>query len=160
MSDEGSCAEASGATSPGMVAECLLAKRRYEVSDMAISDPPFSFPVADGDPDDLPRTLRREREAREREARERQARERAATMPAGYHSFVPPFGDAPSASAGTVTRLDLPFLHLMAFFLKAVFAAVPALLVLCAMIWGAAHAVLAWYPELVKMQILILFPPG
>ena len=62
---------------------------------MAISDPPFSLSVADGDPDDLPRTLRREREAREREARERQARERAATMPAGYHSFVPPFGDAP-----------------------------------------------------------------
>ena len=109
-------------------------------------------------PDDLP-TLRREREAREREARGGR-RERAATMPAGYHSFVPPFGDAQALLPGTVTRLDLPFLHLMAFFLKAVFAAVPALLVLCAMIWGAAHAVLAWYPELVKMQILILFPPG
>jgi len=127
---------------------------------MAISDPPFSFPVADGDPDDLPRTLRREREAREREARERQARERAAAMSAGYQPFVPLVGDVPIPPAGTVTRFDLPFLHLMVFFLKAVFAAVPALLVLCAMVWGAAHAVLALYPELVKMQILILFPPG
>ena len=32
--------------------------------------------LQDGGPDDLPRTLKREREAREREAREREARER------------------------------------------------------------------------------------
>ncbi len=130
---------------------------------MAISDPPFSIPVADGGPDDLPRTLRREREAREREARERQAREareRAAARPAGYHTFAPGMMDGTSADSGIVTRLDLPFLHLMAFFLKAVFAAVPALIVLGLMLWGAGHALLTWFPDLVKMQILILFPPG
>lgn len=130
---------------------------------MAISDPPFSIPVADGGPDDLPRTLRREREAREREARERrarEARERAAAGPAGYSAFAPGKADATNTSSGTVTRLDIPFLHLTAFFLKAVLAAVPALLVLAAMIWGAAHALQVWFPDLVKMQILILFPPG
>ena len=44
---------------------------------MAISDPPFTIPVADGGPDDLPRAIRRERDAREREE-ERRRRERAA----------------------------------------------------------------------------------
>jgi len=130
---------------------------------MAISDPPFSIPIADGGPDDLPRTLRREREAREREARERrarEARERAAAAPAGYNAFAPERADAGRTPPGTVTRLDIPFLHLAAFFLKAVLAAVPALLVLAAMVWGAAHALQAWFPDLVKMQILILFPPG
>ena len=128
---------------------------------MAISDPPFSLSVADGDPDDLPRTLRREREAREREARERQAREMRERAAAGaYHSFGPRVSEGTSAPPGVVTRLDLPFLHLAAFFLKAVFAAVPALIVLGFLLWGAGHALLNWFPDLVKMQILILFPPG
>jgi len=128
---------------------------------MAISDPPFSIPVADGGPDDLPRTLRREREARERQARERQAREmreRAAAM--AYHGFGPHVSEGKSAPPGTITRLDLPFLHLTAFFLKAVFAAVPALIVLGLLLWGVGHVLLNWFPDLVKMQILILFPPG
>ncbi len=125
---------------------------------MAISDPPFSIPVADGGPDDLPRTLRREREARERQARE--MRERAAAGPAGYNAYAPSMSERTSVAAGVVTRLDLPFLHLMAFFLKAAFAAVPALIVLGCLLWGAGHALLNWFPDLVKMQILILFPPG
>ncbi len=123
---------------------------------MAISDPPFSIPVADGGPDDLPRTLRREREARERQARE--MRERAAA--AAYHSFGPRVSEGMGAPPGVVTRLDLPFLHLAAFFLKAVFAAVPALFVLGFLLWGVGHVLLNWFPDLVKMQILILFPPG
>ena len=130
---------------------------------MAISDPPFSIPVADGGPDDLPRTLRREREAREREARERQAREareRAKAAPADYRSFAPGMCEGPAVYSSVVSRLDIPFFHLMAFFLKAVFAALPALMVLGVLLWGAAHVLLSWFPDLAKMQILILFPPG
>ena len=131
---------------------------------MAISDPPFTIPAADGGPDDLPRTIRRERDAREREARERQAREARerrlseAAGPAGFHVPAPAIMRA--AGDGAVARLEIPFLHLMAFFLKAVFAAVPALAVLGLMVWTAAHLLLSWFPDLVKMQILILFPPN
>lgn len=133
---------------------------------MAISDPPFGTVIADGGPDDLPRTLRRARDEREREARERQAaqereaREREAREQAlAYHAYdqdLTAYGP-PAVSVG---RLDIPFFHLMRFFLKAVFAAVPALIVLAAMLWMGAQAVQAYFPDLVKMQILILFPPN
>jgi hypothetical protein len=132
---------------------------------MAISDPPFTIPVADGGPDDLPRAIRRERDAREREARERQARETRERMlseaagPVGNHALAPDLMHM-AGSASTVARLEIPFLHLMAFFLKAVFAAVPALIVLGLMAWSAGHLLQSWFPDLVKMQILILFPPN
>ncbi len=140
---------------------------------MAISDPPFGTIIADGGPDDLPRTLRRARDEREREARERKAaqerevREREAREQAlgvsassvayqAYEQDMTAYGP-PAVSVG---RFDLPFFHLMRFFLKAVFAAVPALIVLAAMLWMGAQAVQAYFPDLVKMQILILFPPN
>lgn len=132
---------------------------------MAISDPPFTIPIADGGPDDLPRTIRRERDAREREARERQAREARKQMlseaagVAGYHHLAPGRAHAIGDGASTVGRLEIPFLHLVTFFLKAVFAAVPALIVLGLMMWSAGHLLQSWFPDLVKMQILILFPP-
>ncbi|MCL4764703.1 MAG: hypothetical protein KJZ80_00540 [Hyphomicrobiaceae bacterium] len=128
---------------------------------MAVSDPPFTIPVADGGPDDLPRTFRRERAARERQARE--ARERAlaeAAEPAAYRTGAQDLMQAAGSGSVTVTRLEIPLLHLMGFFLKAVFAAVPALIVLGLMVWSAGHALQAWFPDLVKMQILILFPPS
>ena len=140
---------------------------------MAISDPPFGVAVADGGPDDLPRTLRREREARERErqarereAREREAREREARDRAlgeapvtdlRYEASEFASGDLPPVA---VNRLDIPFFHLMRFFLKAVVAAVPALMVLGAMVWTGMQALQIYFPDLVKMQILILFPPN
>lgn len=133
---------------------------------MAIFDPPFTIPAADGGPDDLPRTLRREREAREREARERQTREmreRSLSEAAGPRNYRTTSRDVPrelAAAPGTVSRLDIPFFHLMAFFLKAVFAAVPALVVLAVMVWSAGRVLQTWFPGLVKMQFLILFPPG
>lgn len=135
---------------------------------MAISDPPFGAALADGGPDDLPRTLRRERDARERQAREKEAREREArdrTLSEAvaanhlYETVVPrPISADPPEVA--VHRLDIPFLHLMWFLLKAVVAAVPALIVLAAMIWFGMQAVQAYFPDLVKMQVLILFPPN
>jgi len=132
---------------------------------MAISDPPFTLPLADSNPDDLPRTLRREREAREREARERLAREMRdrpyseAVKPGAFSTPNSHSLDQAPVVPAAVTRFEVSFFHLMAFFLKAVFAAVPALIVLGMMIWGAGHLLKTWYPDLVKMQILILFPP-
>jgi hypothetical protein len=140
---------------------------------MAISDPPFGVALADGGPDDLPRTLRRERDARQRQAREKEAREKEAreretrdrTLSEAvatnhlYDAAVPtPISADPPEVA--VHRLDIPFFHLMRFFLKAVFAAVPALIVLAGMIWLGMQAVQIYFPDLVKMQVLILFPPN
>ena len=103
--------------------------------------------------DDLPRTFRREREAREREARQRDAAR-----------FAPEFSrdemvyEERAPASGAVRRLEIPFLHLMRFFFKAVFAAIPALLLLTALLWLGGQALSAFYPQLGKMQILIHFP--
>lgn len=154
--------------------------------------------TADGGPDDLPRTLRRERDAREREAREREAAERAqaereqlaighgvgaamggAAAPIGP-AIGPSIGPAPIAPArmaddmyvvphgyptgidaampAVVTRYDVPFLHLVAFFFKVALAALPALLFLGVLIWGAGHLLQVYFPWLIKAQILIHFP--
>lgn len=108
--------------------------------------------------DDLPRTFRREREAREREARERERREREEELAAREylgrdmpHNFA-----APSPSA--VERLDIPFFHLMRFFIKAVFAAIPALIILSGLLWLGGQGLATYFPELSRMQILIHFP--
>ncbi|MGD9783434.1 MAG: hypothetical protein AB7E80_02420 [Hyphomicrobiaceae bacterium] len=138
----------------------------------------MSYPLtADGGPDDLPRTLRREKEAREREAREREAAERAAAArealpmggpspvhaaPATSDLYVMPEAayadDATAPIAARVVRFDVPFGHLMMFFLKAVLAAIPAMILLGAVLWGAGQLVKALFPWLIKAQILIHFP--
>ena len=115
--------------------------------------------AADGGMDDLPRTLRRERDAREREARERdyQMSSQATMMTAERDAPVPPpFADDLQMSA--VRRLDVPFMHLMLFFMKAVFAAIPALIILGVLLWLAGAGLQAFFPQLVKMKILISFP--
>ncbi len=85
----------------------------------------FSLTV-DDDPDDLPRTLRRERDARLHEAREREARERAGTLThsfgasdAGYDTQGQRHAPEPQPVAAAVTRFDVPFFGLMFFFIKA-----------------------------------------
>lgn len=135
--------------------------------------------------DDLPRTLRRERESRERAAREMQARAEASTpaaparggwersqasVPATQPSIYgtpepvnPGYGEGytpPGETSGAVTvrRLKVPFFSLMAFFIKAVFAAIPAILILVAMLWGLGVALQTYFPQLIKMKILISFP--
>lgn len=147
--------------------------------------------TADGGPDDLPRTLRRERDAREREARERMEAERAQAArealpmgaPAAHQPAMaaqphpmPPHPHAASAEEfyavpdpayvatpdaampATVTRFDVPFLHLVAFFLKAALAAFPAIILLGVIVWFAGHLLQIYFPWLVKAQILIHFP--
>jgi len=120
-----------------------------------------NFPLmADGGDEDLPRTLRREREAREREARERQARQRNATL---THDFgaaeVEAYAGAQMEPVpASVKRFDVPFVQLMMFFIKAVFAAIPALLILGTLLWFAGAALKAAYPQLVHTEILIRIP--
>ena len=114
--------------------------------------------LADGGPDDLPRTLRREREA-QREARERAAAEQAYAPEPAMSGFGPGssgYGIEPPAA--TVTRIDIPFLRLMAFFVKALFAAVPALIILGVMLWGMGQVLTTYAPWLIKLKILITIP--
>lgn len=140
---------------------------------MAMAEPNFP-PLGDEQNDDLPRTFRREKEARAREARERAAQERAAapSLPTGsaavnYGPSPEPRVDAdPNYSPAvvdmpypaSVQRIDVPFLHLVVFFLKAVLAAIPALILLTVILWFAGSALQALFPELIKMKILISLP--
>lgn len=108
------------------------------------------FAAAD---DDLPRTLRREREARAREGRLHQS-------PGLGHEFSQDSAiyEDHGPEARTVERLQIPFLHLMAFSFKAMFAAIPAIIVLTVLLWLGGQALSMFFPQLGKMQILIHFP--
>lgn len=113
--------------------------------------------------DDLPRTFRREREAREREARERDATHAGPQMGGpglgamGHQTrdYGPPPQDYAAggpdslyggAGSGTVTRFEVPFLHLVAFFLKAVLAAIPALILLGVLLFGMGKVLQNVFP--------------
>jgi hypothetical protein len=125
-----------------------------------VAEPNFAG-IADAD--DLPRTLRREREARERAKREEEARKRNATLTHDYDANrANALADRPlhaqGAGVGIVTGFDVPFFHLMRFFIKAVFAAIPALLILGVMLWFAGAALKRAYPGLVHTEILIRVP--
>ena len=110
-----------------------------------MSEPTFSM-TAD---DDLPRTIRRERDARERQAREREAAT-AVSAPSIEHEHA--YGALASPPA-TVTDIDVPFLGLMTFFIKAVFAAIPALIMLTALLWLFGQGLQTFFPQLLKMKI-------
>lgn len=132
------------------------------------------YPPLTDTTDDLPRTLRRERESRERAAREMQARQAGstgglawdrggqspATQPSIYGAREQDYEPNPGRDleAATVTRIKVPFFSLMGFFIKAVFAAIPALLLLIALLYGLGVALQTYFPQLIKMKILISFP--
>jgi hypothetical protein len=120
--------------------------------------PEPSLSITAEEEDDLPRTIRRERDARDREAREK-----AAVVPTsptgpialernGVGDFRLP------APAATVTAFDVPFGKLMMFFIKAVFAAIPALLLLTVLLWLFGQGLQQAFPQLLKMKILIYVP--
>ena len=122
---------------------------------LGMPEPTFSM-TAD---DDLPRTIRRERDA-QREAREREAREsRAAAVPSPVFQRE---GDAEldmvRPQAATVVDFDVPLVKLAMFFVRAVFAAIPALLILMAILWVFGHTLQLFFPQLLKMKILIYMP--
>jgi hypothetical protein len=141
----------------------------------AMSDANYP-PLNETHSDDLPRTLRRERENRERIAREQQvatsggswdrhdgAAPAASYAPAVYGqgdatAYEAPYGTGVGTGAVTVNRFKVPFFSLMGFFIKCVFAAVPALLILMAMLYGIGVALQMYFPQLIKMKILISFP--
>lgn len=113
--------------------------------------------MADEMDDDLPRTLIREREARRREAWERRGEPSLSID--GYPGRAEPAYPGPeTATPASVVGINMPFARLAAFFVKAVLAAIPALILLGAILWFAGHLLQTFYPELVKMQILIRFP--
>jgi hypothetical protein len=125
-----------------------------------MAEPNFQL-AAEDDFDDLPRTLRREKAAREREARERRSGVERGPGPELGSPVDPHY--APSTYVeepvpAVVKQLDIPFFRLMFFFIKAVLAAVPALILLGAIIWGAGEILQSLFPWLVKMRIVILFP--
>lgn len=134
---------------------------------MAQIDYPLS---ADEGPDDLPITLRRERDAREREARERAARERGEPdfgvgSAANYGGTKAAVGHGPASAqysdspvAAVVKRFDVPFFRLVFFFLKAAVAAIPAIVLLVGLVVLAASVLQTYFPWLLKMQIFIHFP--
>ncbi len=122
--------------------------------------------------DDLPRTLRRERDARERdrEQRERDAALAAQHQPypqpgsqsgfgpdAGHHDYANPDQASlyPMPGSGVVNRLEIPFLHLVWFFVKAVFAAIPALLLLTALLFGGGQVLKRFFPDFRHFEIVI-----
>ena len=111
--------------------------------------------VGDGSAYDLPLTVLRERAKQEREARNRAQTQASATPSAG---LVPGQSYAEGPVPAMVTRLQIPLLRLMFFFIKAAFAAIPALIILGVILWIAGHLLQLYFPELVKMQILIQFP--
>ena len=114
---------------------------------------------SDGGPDDLPRTFRREHEARERAAAvpvpevPKYAPQQPYTHPqsseAAFASDVPP---------GVVKKFKVPFFSLMFFFIKAVLAAIPALIFLTALLWAGGQVLTTYFPWLLKMKIMISFP--
>jgi hypothetical protein len=115
--------------------------------------------------DDLPRTLRRARD--ERDARDREANGHRfpsslkAAMSAASGSAIPAPEFAPGvplADGMTVTRIDVPFHRLVTFFMKAAFAAIPALIMLTIMLWTVGEVLQRYFPWLLKMRILIQFP--
>ena len=109
--------------------------------------------TADGDFDDLPRTLRRERE--------RQAAGAAAAAAPPFEVSTSGYDDErfePEPTPASVERINVPFFRLMFFLMKAVVAAIPALLLLAVILWFAGQALQAAFPELIQMKILISFP--
>ncbi len=138
---------------------------------MAMADHNFG-PIGDDPADDLPRTFRREKEARAREAKERADRERAAAPTLSTAPDLKPNAAAPKIYAepiaadasvtdapypAIVRGFDVPFAHLVKFFCKAVLAAVPALILLTAILWLLGGLVETFFPDLIKMKILIGF---
>lgn len=119
------------------------------------------LPLGGDDADDLPRTLRRERDAREREAREREAHGQSAIGIVQGEPYAtasqPLYPDDPRPA--DVRRLNVPFFHLMFFLIKAVLAAIPAIILLGLILFGLGKALETYAPEWRVFEIVIKLPP-
>lgn len=115
-----------------------------------------------GAADDLPRTLRREREARDRAQQASSGFSSAVPLSAGTSAGTyvpePTMPEHLGITGNTVTDIRIPFFRLMMFGVKLVFASIPALIVLFTLLWLAGHALMTFFPWLVKVQLLIKVP--
>lgn len=135
-----------------------------------MSDPHY----ASSQDDDLPRTVKREKEARARDqlAREILNNPRQSygqpqhsgghshdldTPQSAYRDLPPALGPGEHPEV-TVAHFNVPFMRLVTFFLKAVLAAIPALILLTLILWSMGQLAQKYLPWLVKMKILISFP--
>ncbi|MEM9359394.1 MAG: hypothetical protein AAGB04_24690 [Pseudomonadota bacterium] len=119
-----------------------------------MAEPRFSMTAEE----DLPRTLRREKEAREREAQDRDAPPQSVSQPDDDYDYVEEIAYDPEGV--TVTRLDISFFHLMLFFIKAAFAAIPAMIIfvaVCILIGETLQSQLPWLRQF-EFE-LIMRPP-
>ncbi|MFM1815031.1 MAG: hypothetical protein RLZ98_1726 [Pseudomonadota bacterium] len=105
--------------------------------------------------DDLPRTLRREKEARAAQAAAAQTAQQPTFSQVDY-GYSSSFASQPQPAV--MKALDIPFLHLMFFFIKAVLAAIPALILLGALLWLAGDILMAYFPWLVHVKVQIYVP--
>ena len=116
-----------------------------------------NLPMGGDNADDLPRTLRRERDAREREAREREMRAQStlgAAEPASYAPRATPASpDDPQPAV--VKRFDVPFLSLVVFFIKATLAAIPAIILLTGLLFFLGLGLKTYAPGLLHFEIII-----
>jgi len=116
-----------------------------------------NLPMGGDNADDLPRTLRRERDAREREAREREMRAQSTLgtpEPTNYAPrATPAYPDEPQPAV--VKRFDVPFLSLVVFFVKATLAAIPALILLTGLLFLLGQGLKAYAPGLLHFEIII-----
>jgi hypothetical protein len=122
-----------------------------------MADPRF------GGDDDLPRTLRRAREERDREIREREVHGHPQSWAGTPDELAPPYDMRGSTSASlemprgpvAVGRLQIPFIHLVWFFLKAVLAAIPALVLLTLLLFAGGQVLKTFFPGLRHFEIII-----
>lgn len=109
-----------------------------------------NFAFDDAGLDDLPRTLRREREARSRATLDQAppVSERDRVSPPRWDHEVEP---VPSI----VRAIEVPFFRLVLFFLKAAVAAIPALILLTAILFAGGQILKNVFPNLRHFEIEI-----
>lgn len=142
-----------------------------------MAEPELTMPSAKDQ--DLPRTLRRAKAEQRRESLEREQaepRREAAAKPDHppadrARAHIPQIGSQFRAGEYaeqsryqddgedevTITRIRVPFFHLMGFFMKAALASVPALILIGAILYGITLLIQRFLPWL-QPQLFILFP--
>lgn len=110
--------------------------------------------------DDLPRTLRREREARERAAARIPDLGTAREPAAPTKDFGAPWPPRESDLQPAIVRaIDVPFFRLVTFFLKAALAALPALALLTVICIAAGQGLKLIAPDLRVFRIVVELMP-
>lgn len=102
--------------------------------------------------DDLPRTLRRQREAKERAGRDTPPSQFVEQHEAQHSAH---WETRPEPVPAIVRAIEVPFFRLVLFFLKAVIAAIPALILLTAILFAGGQLLKSYLPGLRHFEIEI-----